>query len=207
MSLQRSGGPQPAPPHLDDETLERFASGELDSETRRRVEQARSGLPGLRRPAQRSHASARRGSPLRSRSSSVWKAETIGVGTLAIAATVAIAIILPATGVLHWSASPAASNMRSASGDSPVPVSPAGELSEPPSRFQWRATRDTNAYEVLLFREDGTVVWQERTSDTSINRRPDVPLAPGRYYWRVRALSENGIRGESSLVRFEITRR
>ena len=207
MSLQRSGRPRPAPPHLDDETLERFASGELDSETRQRVERHAadcppcaallSGLTLLRAGARHFDPAV---PPSGKRRLSVWV-------PLAIAATVAIAIILPATRALHRGASPAPSNMRSASGESPVPVSPAGEWSEPPSRFQWRATRDTTAYEVLLFREDGTVVWQERTSDTSINRRPDVQLSPGRYYWRVRALSENGIRGESSLVQFEITRR
>jgi hypothetical protein len=84
-------------------------------------------------------------------------------------------------------------------------MSPSGTLHDAPLRFEWRTYDGARAYEVLLFREDGTLIWQQRTQNTHVDRPADLDIGPGRYYWRLRVLLNEGEPAESPLTRFEVT--
>lgn len=206
MNAERRGPPASADsPHLDDDTLERFAVGELDSGARARVRAHAGACPScaallrgvtlLQKGAHEFDPGAPRAT--RATSRTVW----IPIG---VAAAIAIAVLVPMMTARRPAPSLAPSSTRDARGDAPVPIAPTGQLADAPARFEWRPLKGASVYELLLFREDGTLLWQQRAAGTSLERRADLQLLPGRYYWRVRALSDENAPAESPLTPFEI---
>jgi hypothetical protein len=71
--------------------------------------------------------------------------------------------------------------------------------------FEWSARPDANAFVVVVYREDGSVRWtSRRVTGTALSWPSDPPLAPGRYFWRVRAYRDDEVLAESPLTSFEI---
>lgn len=205
MNAERSGPSASAgAPHLDDDTLERFAAGELDIGARARVQAHAGACPAcaaLVRGVTLLQDGARQFDPgaprvTRTTTRTLW----IPIG---VAAAIAMAVLVPMVPMMTANR-PAPSSTREGSGDAPVPISPAGQLTATPERFEWHPLKGASAYELLLFREDGTLLWQQRAAGTSLDRRADLQLPPGRYYWRMRALSDESAPAESPLTNFEI---
>jgi hypothetical protein len=70
----------------------------------------------------------------------------------------------------------------------PAPVSPRDSLAGFPSELRWRAVAGAPEYRVIVFDEEGGVVWAAETADTVVSLGPQVPFAPGAlYWWRVEA--------------------
>ena len=195
-------------PHLDDDTLERLASGELDADQQTRVRAHANACPpcaALVRGVTLLQAGAHQFDPGAPRerlamSGRAW----IPIG---IAAALALAVLVPMTIARLRPGTDPQSGTREAQGDVPVPIEPTGQLADMPTRFEWRPFRGARAYDLRLFREDGTLLWEARAAGTSIERRADLQLPPGRYYWQVRALLEENdgnTPAESSLTPFEI---
>ena len=192
-------------PHLDDDTLERFAAGELDAAQQTRVRAHADACPScaaLVRGVTLLQAGARQFDPAAPRerpatSGRAW----IQIG---IAAVLALAVLVPMMTARLRPATEPRSGTREAQSDVPVPIGPTGQLADMPTRFEWRPFKGAQAYELRLFREDGTLLWEHRSAGTSIERRADLQLPPGRYYWQVRAFSDENTAAESSLTPFEI---
>jgi hypothetical protein len=122
---------------------------------------------------------------------------------VAVAAALAIAVLVPIM-TARRDAPASSSSTRDASGEALVPIAPAGLLARTPARFEWQPLKGASAYEVLLYQEDGTLLWQQRATGTPLDRPGDLQLPPGRYYWRVRALSDDSAPADSALTNFEI---
>ena len=192
----------PGSRHIDDETLERFASGALTPGERAQVDaHARecgscralvTGLTMLRDGAARFDpgAPAVRPSPRR-----VWI-------PLAAAAAIVAAIVVPM--IMRQSAATPASTVRDARVEGPAPVGPAGAVAAGSIQFEWRAAPNATSYEVSLFREDGSSVWKGVAPASPLALPPDVKLGSGRYYWRVTGMSNDGPPMESALTHFEV---
>lgn len=200
MTSERRGPPASADsPHLDDNTLERFAAGELDSRERAHVQAHADGCPAC--------AAVLRGLTLLKEGAGRFDPNVPGARAqrrpwmpIGVAAAIAVAVLMP----VMIARRPAPSTTRDARGDAPVPIAPTGQLAGTPARFEWRPSKNASVYELLVFREDGTLLWQQRAAQTSVDGRADLPLPPGRYYWRVRALSDDRAPAESPLTPFEI---
>jgi hypothetical protein len=73
-------------------------------------------------------------------------------------------------------------------------VQPAdGAVLRTPASFAWQRTPGATAYKVSVSRPDGDSVWAATTGDTTVRASPDLLRAgPGRYYWYVDALLDDG---------------
>ena len=194
---ERSESP---PAHVDDETFERYACGELSQEDRARVEAHAAGCAEcervLRGLAMLRHEASRfdTGAPGRR-----WASRRSVA--LAIAAALTVAVASP----LVWMAlhnRNGASVAREATPDAIETTAPEGTIRRVPIRFEWRQWDGATRYEVRLFSADGTLVWSGSTDDTSLALPSNVALAPRTYYWQVRAT--RGAAAESALVAFTI---
>ena len=202
MNSERRGPPASADsPHLDDRTLERFAAGELDRSELMRVQAHADGCAAC--------AAVLRGLTLLREGAGRFDPNVPGARRaqrrvvwmpIGVAAAIAIAVLVP----VMIARRPVPSITRDTRSDAPVPIAPTGQLTDTPARFEWRPFKDATVYELLVYREDGTKLWQQRAAQTSIERPADLHLLPGRYYWRVRALSDDNAPAESPLTRFEI---
>ena|SRR5579872_1720137 len=185
------------PPHVDDETFERYACGELNAVDRARVEahaaecpdcaRVLRGLTMLAREAARFDTSVAR--PARS-----WPSWGIPA---AIAAALAIVVLAP----MMWTTLRNRSNAsvaREASPDVIQAIAPRGRVAAGSITFAWHGWDGATRYEVRLFEADGALVWFGSTDDTSIPLPPEIKLAPRRYYWQIRAV--RGAVAESALV-------
>jgi hypothetical protein len=195
-------------PHLDDDTLERIASGELDAGQETRIRAHADACPScaaLVRGVTLLQAGARGFDPAaprkeRARGGRAW----LPIG---IAAALALAVLAPMMTARFRPGTEPRSGTREAQSALPVPIAPTGLLTDLPGRFEWRPFKGAQAYELRLFREDGTLLWEQRSTATSVERRADLQLPQGRYYWQVRALLADGDQNtpaESPLTSFEI---
>ena len=176
MNSERRGPPaSPDSPHLDDDTLERFAAGELNPSDRVRVQTHADGCPPC--------AAVLRGLTLLKEGAGRFDPNVPGAPRaqrrvawmpMGVAAAIAIAVLVP----VMIARRPAPSTTRDARSDAPVPIAPTGQLTDTPARFEWRPSKDATVYELLLFREDGTKLWQQRAPQTSVDRPADLQLLP-----------------------------
>lgn len=72
----------------------------------------------------------------------------------------------------------------------PVPLEPAGTVTEVDS-LSWRGVSRASQYRVVLFSQEGATVWESVTSDTVIAVPASVRLHDGAtYYWKVEARTD-----------------
>lgn len=84
----------------------------------------------------------------------------------------------------------------------PVPLSPLG-VAVGSIPFEWSSTPLADRYEVTLFDDRGTILWQVHTTDTVAVLPDSVSLLPGSsYFWRSRARIGFDRWTESELVQF-----
>jgi hypothetical protein len=88
----------------------------------------------------------------------------------------------------------------------PRALSPVGPVDSIPG-FAWSSTPGAEGYDVRLFDDQGTVLVQLGSTDTTAAVPDSVSLAAGRrYYWKVDARTDFGRRSSSELVEFSIRR-
>jgi hypothetical protein len=128
----------------------------------------------------------------------------------------AAAVLVAATGVVITQSTvwreaasdggPEPSRTRAVTSRGPLVVlRPRGAQTGPPESFEWQPVPGASGYQVEVFSEDGTPLWTSPLLVTTRAERPaTLSLAPGRYYWRVRANAAGSIASESTLVEFDI---
>ena len=89
----------------------------------------------------------------------------------------------------------------------PRGVAPVGPV-DSVAGFAWSSVPRSDTYRVLVFTEDGTVVWSVETRDTAITLPPSVAIQPERvYFWKVEAQTGFGRSAASELTEFRLHRR
>jgi hypothetical protein len=69
----------------------------------------------------------------------------------------------------------------------------------------WTSVPGAHAYEITLYDDKGSVLWEASGADTAIALPVRVALAPGRsYFWRVEARTGSERTSESDLVEFSV---
>jgi hypothetical protein len=85
-------------------------------------------------------------------------------------------------------------------------VSPMGEV-DAPGEIQWKAVGGVDSYEVKIYTEAGELVWKssEQGVIAVIPESIRETLIPGQtYFWQVEALTAEGDRLKSQMIRFRI---
>ena len=86
----------------------------------------------------------------------------------------------------------------------PVPIAPRGSGPRP-ERMIWTSVPNTHAYEITLYDDKGTVLWETPAAETAIVLPERVTFAPGRsYFWRVEARTGSQRTSASDLVEFSV---
>lgn len=188
--------------HVDDETFERYACGELTAADRARVDQHAAtceecarvlrGLGMLQREAARFDVEVPGAAKM-----PAWR----GPVAMGIAAALAIAIVGGVAWTVLYNAN-ATSTVREAQTSTIEAIAPRGRVTVAPTRFEWRAWDGATRYEVRLFKSDGTLVWSGSTDSTAIQLPSSVALDSGQYYWQVS--SSRGAPAASALVPFTV---
>jgi hypothetical protein len=207
-------------PHVDEESWERLACGELSAEEREQaIDHASkcSECASVLRALLVLEREAHELDPLVPAGIAVTSPRPRGRnlmrGAIAVAAAVAAATIVwltvPLSSRVPQPPVPDPDTLRSVGeSERPVPRSPLDEVARAPERFSWEGSADARAYEVELFDADGELIWESgEVVATSIPWPETHAPEPGRYYWRVVAIqTERGERRASPLVSFELTR-
>ncbi len=121
---------------------------------------------------------------------------------LALAALVVLVI-----GLGYWRlTSTTGGSLRS--GAEPITlVAPLGGIAARPTTLIWRAVSNASRYAVEVRREDGTLVLNETTTDTTFTLPAQLALAPGAdFYWTVSARLGDGSELRAAPRRFAIQR-
>lgn len=71
-------------------------------------------------------------------------------------------------------------------------------------RFAWEPVPNADSYQLVVNRNDGGAVWSVTVRDNETVMPGDLPVAPGEYYWQVKALSQDTAIGLSPLVPFRV---
>jgi hypothetical protein len=86
----------------------------------------------------------------------------------------------------------------------PVTVAPAGPV-ETPVRFVWTSVPRADRYELTLFDQSGSILWQTESSDTLVVLPDSIALASGAsYFWKVEARIDFDRWSESGLAEFTL---
>jgi hypothetical protein len=179
-----------------------FLDGRLDGEERKRVEACLADNPAAR---QELIKSARILASLpAARAPKAFRSWILPLGGLAAAAAFLL-LIDPGdqtrTDRLSTERQPASGNADRIELVSPGPD--AGVVSTA-INFAWRRY-DGASYRVVISDETGHVLHQQSTSDTTLTVSLEkIAAAPGKLYWAVDALSENGSTISSGLSEFEL---
>jgi hypothetical protein len=87
----------------------------------------------------------------------------------------------------------------------PEAVAPAG-LVEAPIQFVWTSVPRADLYELTLFDQTGSILWQMQTRDTVAAVPDSLDLVPETsYFWKAEAQIGFDRWSESALVRFTLT--
>lgn len=87
----------------------------------------------------------------------------------------------------------------------PVAVTPVG-LVEAPIQFLWTSVPRADRYELMLFDQTGSILWETHTTDTVAVAPDSLVLAPGAsYFWKAEARIGFDRWSASDLVEFAVT--
>ena len=82
-----------------------------------------------------------------------------------------------------------------------------GPVAETPGQFRWEPVASADAYQVLVYAADGTLVWtSEELTEPGVAWPDSISLGEATYYWGVSAFSAGDIVAESGLASVELTR-
>jgi len=115
-----------------------------------------------------------------------------GIGGLAAAAVVAVLFVArqpddPAPGA-RTHRDPAAPAVGVPAVQAPVLLSPVDATVQRPVVLDWRRSDGATQYQVAVFDAEGTVMWKEETTDSTVTIPAHVRLDGGvTYWWRVEA--------------------
>ncbi len=194
--------------HPSDETWERLAMDEISAGEREAVLEHVASCTecadiyrGLRILAAEAH-SFDPGAPEPARTGAtpipLRRGRNLLVGAATLAAAVGLALVLRP--LLGPSQDPAPV-VRSSAVTQPRPVAPGPGPVSLPVVFRWQPVEGARGYVVEVFGDDGTKVWTgPETTANELGFPGDAGLVPGRYYWRVTAVSAEGRRLPSELV-------
>jgi len=88
----------------------------------------------------------------------------------------------------------------------PTPIAPRGAVNALPV-LTWSSVPLADRYAVTLFDEDGSVLWETQTADTTAVVAPTVRIVVGvPHYWKVAARTEQGRWVASDLTSFTLSR-
>jgi putative zinc finger protein len=88
----------------------------------------------------------------------------------------------------------------------PTPLTPRGGVAAL-TALTWSSVPHADRYQVTLFDQDGSVLWETHTGDTSVVVPDTVRLVPGiPHYWKVAARTEQGRWVASDLTSFTVSR-
>ena len=88
----------------------------------------------------------------------------------------------------------------------PTPIAPGGRVGTLPA-LTWSSVPRADRYQVTLFDQNGSVVWETHTADTTVVVPATVSLVPGvPQYWKVAARTELGRWAASDLTSFTLSR-
>lgn len=123
-----------------------------------------------------------------------WRRILIGVAAAA-AVVAALAVVRP---LLSPGPGPAPGKrtitLRAArTPEGPSLVAPLGPVAEPPDSFSWRPVPEARGYVVELLDGDGELLWRSgEVAGAMVPWPATVERPPGRYYWRVLSIPEEG---------------
>ena len=84
--------------------------------------------------------------------------------------------------------------------------SPVGEVSSP-SEFRWKPVGEVSSFVVKLYSDSGDLLWEGSSQETKVVLPDSIRrnLTPGQaYLWRVEALTDEGDRLKSQMIRFRV---
>jgi anti-sigma factor RsiW len=88
----------------------------------------------------------------------------------------------------------------------PTPIAPRGGVATLPA-LTWSSVPRADRYQVTLFDQNGSVVWETHTADTTVAVSDSVKLVAGvPHYWKVAARTELGRWVASDLTSFTLRR-
>ena len=88
----------------------------------------------------------------------------------------------------------------------PAPIMPRGGVATLPALI-WSSVPHADRYQVTLYDEAGSVLWETHTADTAVAVPETVRLIPGvPHYWKVAARTELGRWVASDLTSFTLSR-
>jgi hypothetical protein len=121
----------------------------------------------------------------------------------AIAAAAAVALLLLPP--RFESPEPLYREPPSATTAAPVSIAPVGSVGSV-ARLVWSSVPSADRYRVRLFTGDGSVLWENTTSDTSLVLPTAIRLTPRvAYFWNVEARTALARWAPSDLARFTVT--
>ena len=130
-----------------------------------------------------------------------------GIGVAAAAAAVAFLLVPDASQVEDPTTAPDHRGPVLTLRAPPVAVAPAG-LVETPIQFMWTSVPGADRYELTLFDNTASILWDTQTTDTVVVVPDSVGLAPGSsYFWKAEALIGFDRWSESDLVEFRLVTR
>jgi tetratricopeptide (TPR) repeat protein len=89
-------------------------------------------------------------------------------------------------------------------GNPPIALLTGGPVTTTRPVFEWAPVGKAPAYQVALKNQDEDVLWQQRTTETTVAYPANMaPLAPGLYSWEVRAQEDGKVVGEQT-ANFEV---
>lgn len=201
--------------HIDDDTWERLATGELSPREREAVfdhvtscAECAAVYRALHQLAEEAHTvdAAALASPAHRGTVVRWRPRRTVAVIAALAATIAAVLIVrpfvggglsPTTGV------------RSGTVDAvPVLVAPTGTVNASHIELRWRAVDGADSYVVEVLDARGEPVWTSpETTGRSVEWPEEIEVEPGRLYWRVTARFPDGSETRSDLEAFAVVTR
>ena len=131
-----------------------------------------------------------------------------GLGVLAMAATVVLAVVLPLRRAHEPGQADVALVVRSAGAEKPVtPVSPLGTVgwrSEDDLMMRWTMVESSSVL-VEILDVDGELIWTGPETKATEGPWPAAEIpGPGRYFWQVLVRDRNSAAVDSELVSFDL---
>ena len=130
---------------------------------------------------------------------------------MALAAAALVAFVALTVNVARETVAPPAEEdqLRAAEGARPRAAAPVGPVATQPAELVWEGLPSADGYRLEILSAEGEPLWEsDVVRATSLPWPDDLALEGGRYYWRVRALADDGAQPiVSELAAFDLAER